>query len=67
MTAHRQKSAMEGLCTGVWGRRVARNSQWGAVLGVWGQSPQPSKTTGGLRAKPQGSKILLFFAKITKF
>ena len=35
-------------------RRVARNLQWGAVLGVWGRSPQRSK-------------ILRFLAKITKF
>ena len=40
-------------------RRVARNSQWGAVLGVWGRSPQPPEAKGvrgrrfgGLGAKP---------------
>ena len=34
-------------------RRVARNSQWGgAVLGVWGRSPQPPEANGGLGAKP---------------
>ena len=37
-----------------WGdRHVARNSQWGgAVLGVWGRSPQPPEANGGLGAKP---------------
>ena len=35
-------------------RRVVKNSQWGAVLRVWGRSSQRSK-------------ILHFFAKITKF
>ena len=60
-------------------RRIARNSQWGAVLGVWRRSPQPPEA-GGLGAKvpaaggtgvrmwsPQHSKILRFLAKITKF
>ena len=32
-------------------RRVARNSQWGAVLGFWGRSPQPPDANGGLEAK----------------
>ena len=32
-------------------RRVARNSQWGAGLGVWRRSPQPLEA-GGLGAKP---------------
>ena len=30
----------------------SQNSQWGAVLGVWGQSPQPPEANGGLGAKP---------------
>ena len=34
-------------------RRVARNSQWGAILGVWGRSPQPPKANGGLVFCPQ--------------
>ena len=33
-------------------RRVARNSQWGAVWGVWGRSPQPPEANGGLGANP---------------
>ena len=33
-------------------RRVARNSQWRAVLGFWGRSPQPPDANGGLGAKP---------------
>ena len=33
-------------------RRVARNSQWGGVWGVWGRSPQLSEANGGLGAKP---------------
>ena len=37
-------------------RRVARNSQWGgAVLGVWGRSPQLPEANGGLGAKPPAS------------
>ena len=28
-------------------RRVARNSQWGAVWGVWGRSAQPPEANGG--------------------
>ena len=32
--------------------RVARKSLWGAVLGVWGRSPQPPEANGGLGAKP---------------
>ena len=36
----------------IFSRRVARNSQWGAVLGVWGRSPQPPEANGGLGAKP---------------
>ena len=35
-------------------RRVARNSQWGAVLGVWGRSPQPPEANGGLGAQKFG-------------
>ena len=27
-------------------RRVARNSQWGAVLGVWGRIPQLPESGG---------------------
>ena len=34
-------------------RRVARNSKWGAALGVWGRSPQPPEA-GGFGAKPPG-------------
>ena len=37
-------------------RRLARNSQWGAVLGVWGQSPQLPKANRGLEAKPPAAK-----------
>ena len=61
-------------------RCVARKSQWGAVLGVWGQSPQSlgkgpkawakPPAAGGTWVwewSPQRSKILLFFAKIAKF
>ena len=61
-------------------KRVARNSQWGAVLWVWGQSPQLPEANGDLRVKPpdaggtgawgrspQRLKILHFFAKITSF
>ena len=33
-------------------RRVARNSQWSAVLGVWGRSPQPPEANGDVNAKP---------------
>ena len=34
-------------------RHVARNSQWGgAVLGVWGWSPQPPEANGELGEKP---------------
>ena len=33
-------------------RRVARNSQWGAVLGFWERSPQPPDANEGLGAKP---------------
>ena len=28
----------------------------GAVLGVWGQSPQPPETNGGLGAKPSAAE-----------
>ena len=33
-------------------KRVARNSQWGAMLGVWGRIPQLPEAIGGLEAKP---------------
>ena len=73
-------------------RRVAKNSQWGAVFEGLGAEPQPPEANGGLGAKPlaaggwgfggeapsrrrhgvwglrpQRSKILQFFAKITSF
>ena len=58
-------------------RRVARNSQWGAVLGFWGRSPQPPDANGGRGRSTQppeagGSgasarKFCIFFAKITSF
>ena len=33
-------------------RPVARNPQWGAVLGVWGRIPQQPEANGVLGAKP---------------
>ena len=42
-------------------RRVARNSQWGAVLGPWGRSPQPLEANGGLGTKPPALKNFAFF------
>ena len=43
-------------------RRVARNSQWGgAVLGVWGQSPQPPEANGDLGARPPALENFAFF------
>ena len=48
-------------------RRVARNSQWGAVLGVSGRSPSRWRPMGVWGRSPQRSKILRFFAKITSF
>ena len=57
------------------GRRIARNSQWGAVLGVVGVEPLPPEANGGLGAEPpatgrwgsgaepQRSKILHFFCQ----
>ena len=44
-------------------KRVARNSQWGAVLGVWERSPQLPEAVC-LGAEPQALEILDFFAKI---
>ena len=37
-------------------RRLARNSQWGAVFGFWGRSPQPPDVNGGLGAKPPAAE-----------
>ena len=54
-------------------RRVARNSLWGAVLGVMGRGPQLPETNGvrgqspqlleawGLGAEPPALKIFAFF------
>ena len=44
-------------------RRVARNSEWGADLGVWGQSPQPPEANGGLRVKAPAAGGLEFGGK----
>ena len=46
------------------GRRVARNSQWGVDLGVWGQSPHPPEARG-LGVELPSLKNFAFFAKIT--
>ena len=44
-------------------RRVARNSQWGAVWGVWGQSPQPPETRGTGGGAPSARKFCIFLQK----
>ena len=75
MQARSQKFAMGGLFWGSGGRAPSGRRP----MGVWGRSPQPPEA-GGLGAKPpaaggtgvwgrrpQRSKILRFFAKITSF
>ena len=51
--------------TTVLRRRVARNSQLGAVLGGGGASSRRRHGVWG--RNPQSSKILYFFAEITSF
>ena len=47
-------------------RRVGRNSQWGAVLGVWGCSPQPPEAQGSRgRAPASAQKFCIFLQEIT--
>ena len=51
-------------------RRVARNSQWGGLLGGSGGLEAKPTAAGGMGVwgrSPQRSKILHFFAKITSF
>ena len=48
-------------------RRVARNSQWGGCFGSLGGGAPSRRRHGGLGRSPKRSKILRFFAKITKF
>ena len=58
--------------------RSQKSAMRGAILEIWGRSPQPAEGIGGVEAKsravgstgvwgrsPQRSKILRFFAKIT--
>ena len=47
-------------------RRAARNVQWGAVLGSWGQSPHPPETGGWEETFPVLENMYLF-AKIIEF
>ena len=44
-------------------KRVARNSQWGAVLGGWGQSSQPSEARGSGGGAPSDRKFCIFLQK----
>ena len=44
-------------------RRVARNSQWGVVLGVWGQSPQPPEEREPWGGAPGSQKFCIFLQK----
>ena len=43
-------------------RRVARNSQWRAVLGIWGEDPSRRRHKG-LGAEPPALKNFAFFCK----
>ena len=53
LTDHLKQSEIRTKNVTSTSRRVARNSQWGgAILGVWGRSPQPPEANGGLGAKP---------------
>ena len=44
-------------------KRVAKNSQWGASLGVQGLSPQPPEANGSLGAKAPAHETFAFFCK----
>ena len=61
-------------------RRIAKNSQWGAVcwgsggeapsrgmLRVWGQSPQPAEARGSRGGAPSAQKFCVFLQKLLHF
>ena len=47
----------------VWEARSQKFAIEGAVVGVWGQSPQPPEAIGGLGAEPPALKNFAFFLK----